>query len=106
MAETKIGRVLIVEDEPLEQIALCGNVKKIYQDKLEILTAEDGIEAKRICAERKPDIALVDINIPGISGLELIHFLVEQKFAGKILIITAYDTSDYIRQALTLDIQN
>ena len=36
MAETKIGRVLIVEDEPLEQIALCGNVKKIYQDKLEI----------------------------------------------------------------------
>ncbi len=104
MAETKIGRLLIVEDEPLEQIALCGNVKRIYQDAFEILTAEDGIDAKKVCEEKNPDIVLVDINIPGISGLELIQFLMEHHFRGKILIITAYDTSDYIRQALSLGV--
>lgn len=99
-----MASVLIVEDEPLEGIALAGNVKRIYGDTFEILRAEDGLEALEICERKAPDIALVDINIPGISGLELIQTLMKKDFKGKILIITAYDTSDYIRQALSLGV--
>lgn len=104
MRVNKMDFVLIVEDEPLEAIALEGNVKRIYGDTFEIRRAEDGLEALEICAKKAPDIALIDINIPGISGLELIQKLMEKDFSGKILIITAYDTSDYIRQALSLGV--
>ncbi len=97
-------KVLLVEDEPLELIALRGNVRRIYGDSLDILEAEDGTDALALCEKQNPDIVLADINIPGISGLELIQILSESGFTGKILIITAYDTSDYIRQALSLGV--
>lgn len=96
--------ILVVEDEPLELTALCGNVRRIYGETVNILTAEDGLDALEICKERTPDVALIDINIPGISGLDLIQALKDQEFPGKIMIITAYDASDYIRQALSLGV--
>ena len=104
MDEKFMGKILIVEDEPLEQAALCGKVKRNYPETVQIWAAEDGIEAYEICEKKKPDIVLVDINIPGMSGLELIQMLIKKHFSGKILIITAYDTSDYIRQALSLGV--
>lgn len=101
-----MDKILVIEDEPLERIALCGNIRRIYGDSVEIFQAEDGTEALDICMEQTPDIAVVDINIPGITGLELIQVLTQQHFAGKVIILTAYDTSGYIRKALSLGVSD
>ncbi|MDO4274474.1 MAG: response regulator [Eubacteriales bacterium] len=99
-----MNKVLIVEDELLEQTALCGNVKRIYGEQMDVFAAGDGWKALELCRQEKPEIMLVDINIPGISGLELITKLKEEQYSGKILIITAYDMTGYIREALTLGV--
>ncbi len=97
-------RILIVEDEFFELTALQYEIDTMYPGKLEIFTAQDGIHALSICQYECPDILLVDLNIPGLSGLELIRTLSEHQFAGKILITTAHDCSPYIREAMSLGV--
>lgn len=97
-------RLLIVEDEFFELAALQYELESLYPNQFEIFTAEDGILALSICEEQAPDLVLVDLNIPGLSGLELIRTLNAHHFSGKILITTAHDHSSYIREALSLGV--
>ena len=97
-------RILIVEDEIFELTALQYEIHTLYPDKLEIFTAQDGIHALSVCQYERPDILLVDLNIPGLSGLELIRTLSEHQFSGKILITTAHDCSQYVREAMSLGV--
>lgn len=70
MAETK--KILLVEDEPL-----LGNLLKQRLDKegFEVVLAHDGEEALAKLRESKPDLILLDIILPKISGFELLETL-------------------------------
>lgn len=92
--------LLIVEDEPLERELLEDIIRKEYPQITEIDSVDNGIDALRMVQKNQEDILLVDINIPGISGLELIKELSEYRFPGQILITTAYDSFSYAKQAL------
>lgn len=98
--------ILIVEDELFSQQALECSIDTIYPDKFNILVSDNGLDALDICQHQKPDIVLVDLNIPGISGLNLIQTLKDYDFCGKIIIITAYNRSKYIREAMSLGVTN
>lgn len=97
-------RLLIVEDELFSRQALQCSVEFLYPDQFEIFSTDNGLDALNCCQQNKPDIVLVDLNIPGISGLNLIHTLRDYLFSGKIIIITAHDRSKYIREALSLGV--
>ena len=93
--------VLIIEDEPVERRFLVDIIKKNYPVIGEILSSGNGWEALHIAEERKPDIILADISIPGISGLELIEKLRESGSNAKVLMTTAYDLFDYAKRAIS-----
>lgn len=97
---SKMYTLLIVEDEPLEREMLEDIIEKEYPEITEIYTVNNGIDALRISQKKQPDIVLVDINIPGMSGLELIEELSKNKFPGQMLITTAYDSFQYATKAL------
>ena len=99
-------RMLIVEDEIFSQQALKCSVESLYPQTFEILLSDNGLDALNICQHQDPDLVLVDLNIPGISGLSLIRTLNDYHFNGKIVIITAYNRSKYIREALSLGVVN
>ncbi len=67
-------KVLIVEDNELNMklfrdlIGACGH---------EVLETRDGIEALKIARERRPDLILMDIQLPEVSGLEITRWLKE-----------------------------
>ena len=61
--------------------------------------ATDGIEAVEICKKLQPDIVLLDIKIPYISGLKVANILKENNFKGCIIILTAYNIVEYIQEA-------
>ena len=96
--------VLVIEDEETQRDALCTNIFRIYGDGCRVLKAKDGPEGLSLAKMHHPDIALIDINIPGFSGLELIERLYREGFSGRILITTAFDDSEYIRKALSLGV--
>lgn len=61
-------RVLVVEDNESNMILIA---RVIEAEGYELLRAEDGIIALDLLASEKPDLILLDINIPGVHGLDL-----------------------------------
>lgn len=92
--------LLIADDENLELKVLEKTVKKNFVDELEIFASSNGRKASQICDEVKPDIALLDIEMPGMNGIELAKYI-KEKYADCIIIfITAYDRFDYAIEAM------
>ena len=92
--------LLIADDENLELKVLEKTVKKHFVDELEIFASSNGREASQICDEVKPDIALLDIEMPGMNGIELAKYIKEKYTNCIIIFITAYDRFDYAIEAI------
>ena len=83
-------RVLIADDEPLALTAL-ANILRKRRDVENFDSASDGIEAQRMLSNASYDVVLLDINMPELSGIELVDQL---QHAGKpmpsIVFVTAH----------------
>jgi len=81
-------KAVIAEDEPVLRAELRGTLAKIWPELVVCSEAGDGIEALRALHEYAPDILFLDIQMPGMSGLE-----VAKQASGKchVAFVTAYD---------------
>ena len=92
-------RVVIAEDQTLVLGALAALLD--MEDDIEVAaTAADGEEALAKILEIEPDVVLTDIEMPGMTGLELLQALKEEKYAGRVIIVTTFGRSGYLRRAL------
>jgi DNA-binding NarL/FixJ family response regulator len=65
-----------------------------------VAEASDGLEAIKLIREHRPDVAVLDIQMPGQSGIEVTRTLRAERFPAGILILTAFDDEPYIRAVL------
>lgn len=94
-------KILIVEDEPLELRALLKLIEMSYPERFdEILCATDGLEAVRKAEKEKPDLLLIDINLPIMNGLQAMKKIQERQENTKFIIISAYSNYEYLREAI------
>ena len=77
-------RVLCIEDNPTNLLLISRIVEA---ENMELLVADDGLAAQELLAQEIPDIILMDINIPGISGLDLTRLIRENETTAHIPII-------------------
>ena len=63
-------RILVADDEPLLRAELVEALERLWPDA-QVAAAQDGIEALRLGREWAPDVAFLDIRMPGLDGLEL-----------------------------------
>ncbi len=96
-------RVLIVDDHALVRE---GTRQLLEQDPaIEVIaTAGSGEEALEQLAVLSPDVALVDVNLPSMSGLELSRTILATRPAVRILILSAYDEYAYVAEALEVGV--
>ena len=87
MAE-KIFKILVVDDEPDILEFLSYNLEK---EGFLVETAENGKQALEKAKKNQPDIVLLDIEMPGHSGLELLDFFDENEINFSIIFTTAYN---------------
>ena len=88
--------VLLVEDD----LQLAKIVKKILESKgYNVVLVDDGLKAVDEIKERAFDLYLIDINIPNISGLELVKYIRELYTDGYIIMITASVDEYYFEKA-------
>lgn len=102
MADKKIGKVLIVDDQAIFREMLEVELQKNY----EVYTAEDAFAAFNILKSTSVDLVISDIQMPGITGFEVIKKVKEEYPKTKTALITAYNINDYIRMAKENDISN
>jgi DNA-binding NarL/FixJ family response regulator len=92
----KIGTVLIVDDNMNfvdRMIGLLDEAKSIEN----IIVASDYDEARKVLAHEEPDIALLDINLPGKNGIELLKLIRASNKPCEVIMITNH-ADDYYRQ--------
>ena len=91
-------RVLICDDDSLIRESL--NVLLPLKGDIEIVAeGEDGQQAIDLCMEGNVDVALLDIRMPNVSGVDAVKEIVE-KTNTKCLILTTFDEEDYINEAM------
>lgn len=91
-------KILLAEDQAMVRGALASLLKLSSQH--ELVEAADGDEALRLLKQQAFDLLLTDIEMPGRTGLELAAWLQQQQSATKVVIITTFGRSGYIRRAL------
>jgi DNA-binding NarL/FixJ family response regulator len=96
-------RVVIVDDHALVRE---GTIQLLQQaPDLEVVgQAGSGEEAMIVLELRRPDVALVDVNLPGMSGLELARLAAASLPKIRILVLSAYDDYAYVTEALEIGV--
>ncbi len=96
-------RVVIVDDHALVRE---GTVQLLSRSSdIEVVgTAGSGEDGLDLLVRERPDVALVDVNLPGISGLELARSAAQRCPEVRILILSAYDDYAYVVEALEVGV--
>jgi signal transduction histidine kinase len=94
----KRGTLLIVDDEDGPRQSL----RVIFKDEYDLLMAEDGPSAIELAQKNDIDVAVLDIRMAGMSGIEVLERLKYVKPEIEAIMMTAFETTDTIRQALRL----
>ena len=95
-------KILIAEDESIERRALCKTLERQFGEQVQLLEARNGREALELALAEKPRVALLDIEMPGFTGLEVARQIRRARLNCTILFLTAYDNFDYARQAIAV----
>jgi two-component system response regulator (stage 0 sporulation protein F) len=82
-----MARVLVVDDDDSIRFLL---KEELLSDGHDVRTAADGISALRAVEERQPDVVVLDIKMPGMSGLEVLERLKRDHPRLPIFLLTAY----------------
>ena len=90
-------RVLVIDDE----VKFCNVVKEFLTGRgYEVMTASTGRDALAQFEHFAPDVVLLDMVMPGISGLELLRLIRERPFPPKVILVTAVDDPEVAEQAM------
>jgi len=93
-------RVLLVDDHVLFVESLRTVIDRRARDIAVLGIALNGEDAIRMSAELSPDIILMDIRMPGMSGVECTRVIKERSPGAQIMMLTTFDDDEYILQAL------
>ena len=92
-------RILVVDDHPLARFGIKNQLKDV-EDLVVVGEAEDGEVAMQKVKELHPDVVILDLFIPVLSGFEVVK-LVRKDFPDvHVMILTAYEQEEYLHQAL------
>jgi two-component system sensor histidine kinase/response regulator len=92
------GTLLIVDDEDGPRQSL----RIIFKEEYDILMASDGATAIELAQNQKIDVAVLDIRMTGMSGIEVLERLKYVDPGIEVVMMTAFETTDTMRQALRL----
>lgn len=95
-------KIMVADDEPIERMVVSKKIRKYFGDQVTVLEAENGREAISLYEQEKYQIALLDIQMPGIDGLEAAQKI--RQIGGKceIIFLTAFDEFSYAKKAINV----
>lgn len=92
-------RILIVDDE----VTVCKSIRQaLMNDEYEVDMALSGEEALKKEADRKFDVIVADLMMPGLSGIDLLKALKAKDSGAKVIMITGYPTMKTTVQSMQI----
>lgn len=97
-------KILIADDEPKIRRGLHAEIERMDLPVSVCAEAEDGERALEAVERFRPDILLVDVNMPFMNGLDFIQKLKRTHADARVILVTGYEEFDYARRALELGV--
>ncbi|MBR2810433.1 MAG: response regulator [Solobacterium sp.] len=95
--------VIIVEDDPM-----VGSINRKYTEKIEnmkvIAVFRSGQEVLDFLAHEMVDLVILDLYMPGMNGLELLHKIRENRFSVEVIMVTAASDAESVKEAMNCGI--
>ncbi len=99
-------KILVADDEQYERAAIARLLTQAFGSSVEVRLAENGQRAVEIASLWRCGLAFLDIEMPGLNGLEAAKRIREQNPACRIVFLTAYSEFSYAQAALRLGAQD
>lgn len=97
-------RLVVVDDHPVVRHGLVSMLS--YEKDMQVVgEAGDGAEAVRLILEQQPDVVLLDLRLPQLSGIEVMKQVRAKQTDTRFLVLTTYDADEYIVPALSAGAQ-
>jgi DNA-binding NarL/FixJ family response regulator len=99
MSESAVIRVVIVDDHPVVRFGLAAIIS-LQPDMDVVGEAGSGEEVCALCANQPADVVLMDLRLPGMSGVEAIARFHQVQPQARFIVLTTYDGDEDIHKAL------
>ena len=91
--------IIIVDDHPLFRQGVVDSFS-LEPDLSVIGQASDGEEGVRLIRELSPQVAVVDVNLPGLNGQQVVRQVIAEKLPTRVVLLTAYGDAEQIMHAM------
>jgi len=92
-------RILLADDHPIVLNGLRSLILAEHDFEL-VGEAVSGLEALKLVREKKPDVAVIDISMPGLNGISLSRRIMQETPSVRVLVLTLHEDRAYLRQAI------
>lgn len=99
-------KVIIVDDEYFARLALIKSIAWQQYGFTVVAEAENGNEAYGLIRKMNPDLAIIDINMPFLDGLELLAKLNDKKIQTKFIVLSGYSEFEYAKKAIKYGVES
>lgn len=97
-------RIMLADDEGIVLDSLKIIIDKNFPGQCQVETAKTGRDVIELAERFRPDIAFMDIQMPGINGIEAIREIKKSNPSVEFIVLSAYDKFDYAREAINLGV--
>ena len=97
-------KIMLADDEGIVIDSLKFIIEKQFGSQCEIRAAKTGRQVIELAEEFQPDIAFMDIQMPGINGIEAMREIRRTNNHVVFIVMTAYDKFDYAKEAISLGV--
>lgn len=102
--DKRVTRILIVDDHPVIQAGLMSMLATHPEVKV-MGSASSGEEALARMEDDMPDIVLLDLRMPGMTGIDVLHVMRQRKASARAIILTSFENDENIYRAIQVGAQ-
>lgn len=95
--------VVLAEDQTMLRQAMV-QLMEMHEEINIIENVGDGLEAFRVIQENEVDVVILDVEMPGLTGLEILQLIREKAINVKVIIVTTFKRPGYFEKAVTYDV--
>jgi AmiR/NasT family two-component response regulator len=96
------GRIVIADDEPIAKMDIRGILQEAGYDV--VGEASDGFEAIELCKKHRPDLVIMDIQMPLLDGLRASKRIISEQLAGGVILLSAFSDKPTIERASSVGV--
>lgn len=96
-------KILVAEDQSMLRDALC-QLLELQETVKQVFPAKNGLEAQAILQKEKVDVAILDIEMPEMTGLDVLEWAKEAQPGLKVIIVTTFKRPGYFERAVRADV--